>query len=184
MRQSDPLELLDPGSLARPGPLGRLVRFALGALCLFALWDIVQHAETTITQPFSSLDNLALLILAPLCIFNYVVNIGFSKSWGFRPLAVSLAILALAAGIALLISGSFDHPIFGVPLILWLGYFYGHLGIAFILSAVIATPGCEMRSIPELIGRASGKASEEHHCPAAFIGKIDEWELKRLNRAS
>ena len=168
MKQSDPLELVDHGSLVRPGPVGRLVRFALGVVCLYALWDIVQYAEIMITQPFSSLDNLVLLIVGPLCVFNYVVNIGFSKSWGNRPLLTSLIVLLLSAGIAFLTSGSFDHPIFGVPLILWLMYFYGHLGIAFLLSAVIATPGCEMRSIPELIGRTRGKASEEHHCPAAF----------------
>ena len=82
MKQSDPLELVDHGSLVRPGPVGRLVRFALGVVCLYALWDIVQYAEIMITQPFSSLDNLVLLIVGPLCVFNYVVNIGFSKSWG------------------------------------------------------------------------------------------------------
>ena len=143
MKQSDPLELVDHGSLVRPGPVGRLVRFALGVVCLYALWDIVQYAEIMITQPFSSLDNLVLLIVGPLCVFNYVVNIGFSKSWGNRPLLTSLIVLLLSAGIAFLTSSSFDHPIFGVPLILWLMYFYGHLGIAFLLSAVIATPAAE-----------------------------------------
>ena len=171
MNQSDALELVDAGSLTRPGPYGRLVRFALGALCLYALWQIL--------QPFSSLENLFSLAIAPLCVFNYVVNIGFSKSWGKRPLAFSLLLLAVSAGVAFLISGSLDHPVFGVPLILWLGYFYAHLGLAFVLSAVIATPGCEMRSIPELIGRARGIASEEHRCPAALITRIDEWESRR-----
>ena len=175
-----PLELVNPGSLVRPGPIGRLVRAALGALCLYALWQILRFAETTLAEPFSSLDNLAFLLFAPLCIINYVVNIGFSKSWGHRPLIVSLAALALAAGVAYLITGSFDSPVFGLPLTLWLGYFYAHLGLAFVLSALIATPGCEMRSIPEILGRVSGRQSEEHHCPAAFITKIDEWEQSRL----
>ena len=184
MNQSDPLELVDPGSLVRPGPFGRLVRFALGAACLYALWGIVGSAAATITQPFSSLGDLIVLKAVPLFMFNYVVNIGFSKSWGSRPLFASLAVLALLAGVGFLTSGGFDSPIIGLPLTLWLGYFYGHLGLAFIVSALIATPGCEMRSIPELIGRARGRPSNEHHCPAAFITKIDEWEQRRSQRAA
>ena len=116
----------------------------LGVACLYGLFDIVRYAGATVDQPFSNLDNMALLFIAPLCVFNYVVNIGFSKSWGYRPLVGSLIVLSLSALVARLISGSFDHPIFGVPLVLSLGYFYAHLGISFVLSALIATPGCEM----------------------------------------
>jgi hypothetical protein len=183
MNQSDPLELVGPGTLTRPGPVGRLLRLGLGALCLFALWNVVLSAEAIVTQPFSSLDSLVVLIAFPLFVFNYVVNIGFSKSWGRRPLIASLAALGLSAGIAFLVSGSFDSPIFGVPLTLWLGYFYAHLGIAFVLAAFIATPGCEMRSIPEAIGRVLGKPSEEHLCPASFVTKIDAWEQRRVQQS-
>lgn len=71
------------------------------------------------------------------------------------------------------------QPIFGIPLVLWLGYFYTHLGLSFVLAAFIGTPGCEIRSMPEFLGRISGKPSEEHYCPAGFITAIDEWELNR-----
>lgn len=181
MKQSEPLELVDPGTLTRPGPIGRLVRLSLGALCLYVFADLFYYAEWTVTQPFSSLANRFLVLLAPLCIFNYVVNIGYSKSWGRRPLLLSLIALAVFAGIAFLFTSNFDSPILGVPLNLWLGYFYGHLGFSFTLSAVLATPGCEMRAIPELFGRMRGTPSEEHHCPAAFISKIDEWEHRRTS---
>ena len=176
MKQSEPLQLVNAGSLTRPGSIGRLVRLALGILCLYAFGEVFYYFEWTSTQPFSSLDNRFLVLLAPLCVFNYVVNIGFTKNWGGRPLAISLVMLLLAAGGAFIATGSFDSPLFGIPLNLWLAYFYGHLGLSFVLSALIATPGCEMRSIPELIGKARGTASEEHHCPAGFITDIDEWE--------
>lgn len=178
MKQSDSLTLVDAGTLARPGPIGRLVRMALGVFCLYALWELVLHADTTTAAPFSTLDNRLLVMLVPLCVFNYVVNIGFSKSWGRWPLFASLAVLAVSAGSALLVSGTSDSPIFGLPLNLWLAYFYSHLGISFVVSALIATPGCEMRAIPELFGRMRGKPSEEHHCPVAFITRIDEWERR------
>ena len=181
MNQSDDLELVNAGTLVRPGPVGRFVRFGLGVLCLYGLWVIVQSSEAIIAQPFSLLDNLVVLIVGAGFVFNYVVNIGFSKSWGRRPLIVALSAMALAAATAFLSSGSLDSPVFGVPLILWLGYFYGHLGIAFVLAALIATPGCEMRSIPEAIGRISGRPSEEHHCPASFITNIDAWEQRRIS---
>lgn len=183
MKQSDPLALVDAGTLARPGPVGRLVRMALGAFCLYVLWELWRAAGTTTASPFSTLDNRLLLILAPLYIINYVVNIGFSKSWGRRPLFASLAVLVVSACAAFLVSGTFDSPIFGLPLNLWLAYFYGHLGISFGISALIATPGCEMRAIPELYGRMRGKPSEEHHCPASFITRIDEWERQRLQHS-
>lgn len=35
-----------------------------------------------------------------------------------------------------------------------------------------------MRAIPELAGRATGQEAQEHHCPAVFITKIDEWEQR------
>lgn len=179
MNQADPLELVAEGSLARPGPVGRLVRLALGALCLFAVWDLLQGAGITISKPYSSLGSFALLVIFPICVFNYVVNIGFSKSWGMKPLIVSFAFLCGSAGIAYLLAGNFDSPLFGVPLLVFFLYFYAHLGVSFVLSAIISTPGCEMRAIPELWGRATGKPREEHNCPAAFITKIDEWERNR-----
>ena len=179
MKQSDPLELVGSGSLVRPGPIGRLVRLCLGGLCLYVFGELFYYGAWTTMQPFSSLDNRFLTLLAPLCVFNYVVNIGFARSWGRRPLIASLVVFGIVACIAFVITGSFDSPILGIPLNLWLGYFYGHLGISFVLSALIATPGCEMRAIPELFGRMSGRPSEEHHCPAAFITKIDKWEQSR-----
>jgi hypothetical protein len=180
MKQSDPLALVDAGTLARPGPVGRLVRMALGAFCFYVLWELWLNAGTTTASPVSTFGNRLLLILAPLYIINYVVNIGFSKSWGRRPLFASLAVLVVSACGALLVSGTFDSPIVGLPLNLWLAYFYSHLGISFGVSALLATPGCEMRAIPELYGRMRGKPSGEHHCPVAFITRIDEWERQRL----
>jgi len=161
MKQSDSLELVAAGTLARPGLIGRAVRLVLGALCLYALTDIVQHAAAIATRPLTSLVNLAILIGVAICLFNYVVNIGFGRSWGWRPLLVLLAVLPLAAGAGFLVSGSLDSTVFGVPLVLWLGYFYAHLGISFVVAALLATPGCEMRSIP-----------------VALIVKIDDWERR------
>ncbi len=180
MNQSRPLELVAAGSLIRPGIIGRLVRLSLAVLCLQALWRLLNEHAALIATPVNLLPEFALLMLAPLCIFNYVVNIGFSKNWGRWPLWVSLGGIGTLATLSFAASGSLDGPLLGAPLLLWLVYFYAHLGISFLLAALIATPGCEMRSIPELFGRIIGRDAAGHHCPVAILGKIDAWEQKKF----
>ena len=176
MKSSDPIQFVESGSLVRPGPIGRSARFGLGSFCLYAFWGIVVSADVIINTPLSALPSRITLLLAPMCVYNYVVNIGFSKNWGKRPLVLSLALLTVSALAGMITSGGLNNPIFGGALFVWLGYFYAHLGVSFALSAFIATPGCEMRAIPELFGRIRGIPSEEHRCPVFFLTKIDEWE--------
>jgi len=179
MKQSDPLILVDKGTLGRPGPVGRIVRLGLGLLCLYGLSELLLYRQNIIQTPASVLPNISLLVLFAVFIINYVVNIGFGRSWGRWPSYLSVAGLLILAAISWLAFGNTDHPLFGAVLWAWLVYFYAHLGSSFVLAAIIATPGCEMRAIPELLGRLSGRATAEHHCPAAFITKIDEWERNR-----
>jgi hypothetical protein len=182
MKQSDPLEFVAPGSLAPPGPVGRLLRLGLGVLCLFGLWNLAVHLDAIIAMPFTAIVHSDFAFLSMMClgIFNYVVNIGFSKSWGRRPMLVSIAGFVILGSLALLIDGELNSPILGVPLFAWLAYFYSHLGISFVLACVLATPGCEMRALPELFGLITGRPAAEHNCPASFITRIDEWEHRRV----
>lgn len=179
MKQSDPLQLVEPGSLVRPRPIGRLVRLSLGSACAYAVYQLLIFSSFIINTPVSVIPNLALMSLIALCIVNYVVNIGLGKSWGRWPSIVLLAVLGFAALLAYVLTGTADHPILGIPYWAVLLYFFAHLGLSFLLAALLGTPGCEMRSIPELVGRISGQSVAEHHCPAALITKIDEWEASK-----
>ena len=180
MKQSDPLELVESGSLAPPGPVGRITRLALGLACLWAFWQVIQNVAAVISVPITATLHPSFAVVMAIClwIINYVVNIGFSRSWGRRPQYLSIAGYVTLAITALAINGDANSPILGVPLFAWLVYFYGHLGLSFVLAGVFATPGCEMRAIPELVGRINGRASAEHHCPG-FIDNIDAWERRR-----
>lgn len=133
-------------------------------------------------MPVTTLPNLAVLALVAILLINYVVNIGFGRSFGRWPSYLSVGIAGVLAALGWMLFGTPNHPVLGVALWLWLTYFYAHLGISFLLAAVIATPGCEMRSIPELLGRISARPVREHHCPAALISKIDQWERRRASR--
>ena len=183
MKQSDALELADPGSLMRPGSIGRLLRLVLGSACLYGLYYLLVYREAVITTPLSELPNLVVLAAVAFWIVNYVVNIGFGKSWGRWPGYVSAIVMMTSATIGWMIDGTLDNAILGACLWLWLVYFYAHLGLSFVLAALIATPGCEMRSIPQLLGRLSGRKVQEHHCPSPLITKIDLWERTTRKQA-
>lgn len=178
------LELVEEGSLARPGPIGRLVRLALGMFCLYGLWELLAVAPSFIERPIELLPNLGLMIAVVLCVFNYVVNIGFSKDWNNYPLIFSLTMLCLVALVNFSLTGNPGSTFLGVLIVLWMGYFFAHLGISFVLAAIIATPGCEMRAIPELFGKVANREAKEHHCPSTIITGIDRWENnQRLNQS-
>jgi hypothetical protein len=176
MKQSDPLQLVGAGSFERPGPVGRLVRLSLGIACLYGLYELILHHQSIIERPVSVLPNLAIPVIVALLIINYVVNIGFGRSWGRWPSNVSVVVGMALAFLGWMLLGTPNHPVLGFALWLWLVCFCAHLGISFLLAALIATPGCEMRSIPELLGRISGRVTKEHHCPAALISRVDIWE--------
>lgn len=179
MKQSDPLALLEEGTLARPGPIGRLVRLLLGLACLYALYELILYRQDIIQTPLSVLPNIAVMVLATLLLINYVANIGFGTSWGRWPSYVAIGSTLLLAVIAWFMFGTTNHALPGTVLWAWMVYCFAHLGLSFVLSAMLATPGCEMRAIPELFGSLSGRAAAEHHCPIAFIGRIDAWESER-----
>ena len=179
MKQSDPLQLVDEGTFKPPGPIGRLVRMSMGFACFYALYVLVLHIQSIIQTPISVLPNIAVLVFTAIIIINYVVNIGFGKSWGRWPSYLSMGAALLLLVMAWLAFGTPDHPLFGAALWTWFVYFFAHLGVSFMLSAIIATPGCEMRAIPQILGKISGRAATEHHCPASFITTIDAWESKR-----
>ena len=170
------LDLVALGTLTRPGPIGRTVRFALGIFCTYALWELIRTAPEMIDNPLGLLPNLSVLIIFVLFVFNYVVNIGFSRNWHRYPLIVSLGILLVIALGGYILSGNSSTSLLGATLLFWLGYFYSHLGVSFILAGLLATPGCEMRAIPELIARITNRESREHHCPVGILTSIDKWE--------
>lgn len=177
------LDLVEPGSLEKPGPIGRTFRLLLGILCLYGLYEIAIVAPYFAADPIGLLPGMTLMILVTICVFNYVVNIGFSRDWNRLPVLVSLIIFGILAFISYLFVGTASSPILGIPIVLWLGYFFAHLGLSFVLASIIGTPGCEMRAIPQLFGIVIHKESKEHHCPSSIISGIDNWESRHFKRS-
>ena len=112
-------------------------------------------------------------------ILPFVVNIGFGVNWRRWPQFVVLAGAASAIVVSLISQGTIWSEPLGWVLLVWLLYETLHLGISFILSAVLATPGCEMRALPHLWTVLTGNKTAEHFCPSGFLDSLDRWEAGR-----
>jgi hypothetical protein len=135
-------------------------------------WEVLVDLTPPPNWTWWAFMALGLWLLPP------VVNIGFTKNWRRKPQIALAAGLGLAVIADLLAYGTWWAPPLGVVVWFWLVYFSAHLGGSFLLSAMIATPGCEMRAIPHLWTRLTGRVTEEHYCPG-FIDHVDRWEQER-----
>ena len=88
-------------------------------------------------------------------------------------LATAAALIALDFG---LFGTWWGWPL-GAFVRVWMVYWSLHLGGSFVLAALIATPGCEMRAVPHLTSLITGHAAKEHYCPG-FIDPLDRWERR------
>jgi hypothetical protein len=179
LAMKDTFRFDQPGTLEPPGWIGRTVRLALGALCLWLMWQLAaDSAVPDLRNPSFWFLAILALLLAP-----YVVNIGFGVKWGAWPRILSAIVVISSAVVSyFVVNDPLGAPLWGT-LTIWMIYVYGHLGISFVLSSVLATPGCEMRSIPHLLGLMFGRDPREHYCPG-FIDNIDRWEHSRSGAES
>ena len=175
---STDLQLDEPGSLPRPGPLGRIVRFAFGILCLSQVYGLIQVAENPIGADGHIRSVVWNGIFIGLFLISYVVNIGFSRAWKKWPALASAGFFLAIAGFGYLTAGTVETEALARSVWLWELYLFSHLGIAFVVAAVIGTPGCEMRAFHDLYSRLTGNPTKEHFCPIGPLHPIDQWEAR------
>ena len=173
------LRLDEPGTLPRPGPVGRIVRLAFGALSVWYVTELIGVADNLLDTQGNVRAVVWNGILPGLFLISYVINIGFSRAWRKWPAFVSAGVFLAAAGFGYLTTGSVESVTLTRTVWLWELYVFAHLGLAFVLSALLATPGCEMRALHDLYSRISGKPTKEHYCPVGPLSSIDNWEAKR-----
>ena len=173
------LRLDEPGTLPRPGPLGRLLRVTFGVLCLYYVWGLLQVSSNP-SAPGIGVRPLVLNgAIAGLFLVSYVVNIGFSVQWKKWPAMISAVLLASIATYGYGTEGTAETAAFARALWGFELYVFSHLGLAFIVAGAIATPGCEMRAFHDLYSRISGVPTKEHVCPIGPLQPVDRWEARR-----
>jgi hypothetical protein len=176
------LKLHEPGSLPRPGPVGRAVRLAFGLLCLWHITSLIYVMDNLFNSDGHIKETLWNGIIIGLFLVSYVVNIGFSKGWKKWPAIISVSVFLLIAGIGYLTQGEFETSLLAWTIWGWELYVFSHLGLAFILAGVIGTAGCEMRAFHDLYSRFTGILTKEHICPIGPLHSIDQWEAGRFRR--
>ncbi len=170
--------------MPRPRWIGRLVRLALGLLLVKLFVDLVRFEvlmdrESDLTSWQLPTDYMFWILAAFFFwILPHVVNLGFGKSWGYRPQIALAVLVAAVGGWGAVAHGSVWTPALGWVFLLWLLYESLHLGTSFLVATALATPGCEMRALPDLWSRIIGRPTAEHYCPG-FLDALDRWEHGR-----
>jgi len=164
--------------LARPGPIGLVIRVILGAASVYALVELLTKWDVFRDKNLIESD-FWFVTLFTLCLLPDVFNIALRRRWGAWPLVVSLA-----GGVVL---GAAGHVVSGdiwtVPLALWVYagdvLVFGALVLSFPLAIVMRTPGCEFNAVPRLIAHLRGTADEKtRHCILG-IDLLDRWGATR-----
>ncbi len=168
-----------PGSLDKPQALGRIARFLFGAWLVSFLYQLIVFGPRSFVDQTPPADwTMWLAVGLGVMVTPYVVNIGFSQNWKQWPRVAVLGIASVLVALDLLAYGTWWAPPLGVFALGWFIYWVGHLGLSFVLSALIATPGCEMRAFPHLWTILTGRETREHYCPG-FLDTLDRWERRR-----
>jgi hypothetical protein len=175
------LKLDEPGTLPRPGPIGRLARLLFGALCLYYVYALVAVSGSMLSSEGSIRPLLWNGIIPGLFLVSYVINIGFSRAWKKWPAVVSAVSLGAIALAGHLTTESAETAALARSIWSWELYVFGHLGTAFLFAAIIGTPGCEMRAFHDLYSQLTGVPTKEHYCPVGPLHPIDQWEVGRTS---
>lgn len=178
MKTTD-LKLDEPGSLPRPRVIGRIVRLGFGALCLSQVLGLTQVSGDLIGADGNIRSVVWNGIVIGLLLISYVVNIGFSRAWKKWPAITSAGAFLAIAAYGYLTAGTIETSLLARAAWVWELYVFSHLASAFVLAAVIGTPGCEMRAFHDLYSRITGTPTKEHYCSIGPLHSIDQWEARR-----
>jgi len=165
----------DQGSLQRPGLYGRLVRFAIGVYLLYFSFQLIPDFQHFVKNGIPLYGGNLMGLIVIFWVLPYVVNIGWSINSKRMPQYIVVVVSLLLGGLDFVNSGIFYGPFLKIFTVTWFFYVTVHLGISMVLAGLMATPGCEMRAIPQIWARLTGKKTREHFCPG-FLNSFDRWE--------
>ena len=168
-----------PRNVVAPGLRGRTLRIFIGVLQIwFVSYMLPNFNHFVYSQPKPDIVWL-IYFMGIAFAFRWlpdVVNLGFSVRWG-KQLRLAYVFFFLGAVVLdLFLFGNIWGPALGILLYILGLYLHTHLGIAHILSGILGTPGCEMRSYAHLATIILGKdLTEAAICPGTWTA-FDRWE--------
>jgi hypothetical protein len=171
-----------PGPAA-PGPVGLLLRVALGAAAVYALVELVTQWDSFRDRNLIASD-FWLITMFTLCLLADVFTIGVRRHWGAWPLVGFLAGAAAIGAASYLAAGA----VWTTALAAWvyagdLLVFFGVLSVSFPVAIAMRTPGCELNALPRLVARLRGRADAETRRCLLGVDLLDKHQLRRPWRA-
>lgn len=161
--------------LPKPGLVGIAIRAILGLVVVFFLGVQTILDTPSFFDGYSNPLGSILPVIVLTILWRGVVNELVQRRWGWWPSIVALVGLGVAIAIGVLRGDPFG-PIYGIYLWAWALLLAVLLGPAFLLAALLRTPGCEMRSYMDLWTRIRGGDPRTVACP----GWIDRFDHVRL----
>lgn len=131
----------DPGSIEKPGPIGRMIRIFFGIFCFYFLYVVIIGYDEIFRADFPADFTFWLGVLLCLKSIHHVFNIGFGFHWGKWPQRIYLVLGFGAVVFSYVQNGTFWGPEVGVVVFGLLFLVLVTLAPSMILSGIIATPG-------------------------------------------
>ena len=130
-----------PGAIPKPGPIGRMVRIISGCALLYFFAVTLTNFGNYIGLAVPKHPLMWLGVALSIYFLAYVVNVGFTITWGRRLQFILVAVAMDTIVLDFSIYQSFWGPPLGLLVFALLAYVTGHLGLSFILAGILATPG-------------------------------------------
>jgi hypothetical protein len=167
----------------RTGPVSRLVRVVLAGLLGATVYGLVRTGMRSFSDPeiLAQPGFWLITVIAVQNVYGLPAQLAGPR-WGWRVLVGLLVVAAVAAIVAVGASGT----LWAAPLT-WLLYplelvVLSVVAVAFVVSALLGRPGCELGVLGELAARRRG-AGDPEEPPAApcVIGlhRLDAWEARQ-----
>ncbi len=133
-------DFVEPGTLPKPLPIGRVGRFIFGVGALFYFAWLVIQRDALVGSNVPELGWWVGVFFA-FYYFPDLVVVGFSRPWGRWPQAASvlIALVLLVANFA--VYGTGWAPPLGWGVLVFMASFFGLIGVAFLVASVLAVPG-------------------------------------------
>jgi hypothetical protein len=163
--------------LARPGPVGLLIRVVLWAASVYGLIELITKWDVFRDKDLIESD-FWFITLFTLCLLPDVFNIGLRRRWGLWPIVVFLAVGAAIGSVGYLTS----REIWTTALAAWVYagdvMVFGALTVSFPVAIATRTPGCEFNALPRLVARLRGTVDEETRRCILGIDLLDRQPIR------
>ena len=155
-----PGDFVEPGTVQKPLLIGRVARLAFAAFTLFTFSLLLVSARVLVGTDGGDANVLYFTdeVVADAWVwfiwiwfvsslawawwyFSDLVDIGFGKAWGRWPQIVFFPSVVVLLVIDLVVYGSAWEPLLGWGVFLFTEFFYGFIGLSFLLSAIFVSPG-------------------------------------------